>query len=450
MACHLAGVGTAVATCGTAFGDDHARVLRRFLDDRDGSRGEVIFTFDGDAAGQKRRAAGVRRRPELRVPDLRRGRARRARPVRPAHQEGRRGGPGTRGRPGAAHRFVLSNVVGKYDLDRATVASTRCARARAWSRASGTSPRSTPSRELAGMVGLDPDERARRGQAGEPPASRAGRAAGRDDGARPPRSRGATCRAWPTRGSRRARDPDARRPAPDDDRSAELRHRPRRLHPSGPASGVGWSPPPGAWAPGSATPGGRRSSARPPTTRGGVDHQRLGRGAAEEVARRGVRDRLPPASPGADRHPPDRRRALAPAAGRSRRRRRVQRLFGELAALESQPSPPARPAGGAGPDAAATPYPLSASSGERLLADAAATQAHLGGTRDALYVVRHRGPGPRARRDRPDPGRRSRRRTGTLRPRPLRVSEVGSWGSSDRSTSSRSRTRSSSSWSASA
>ena len=24
MACHLAGVATAVATCGTAFGDDHA------------------------------------------------------------------------------------------------------------------------------------------------------------------------------------------------------------------------------------------------------------------------------------------------------------------------------------------------------------------------------------------------------------------------------------------
>ena len=53
MACHLAGVGTAVATCGTAFGDDHARVLRRFLHDHEEFRGEVIFTFDGDAAGQK-------------------------------------------------------------------------------------------------------------------------------------------------------------------------------------------------------------------------------------------------------------------------------------------------------------------------------------------------------------------------------------------------------------
>ena len=53
MACHLAGVPTAVATCGTAFGDDHARVLRRFLMDHEEFRGEVIFTFDGDAAGQK-------------------------------------------------------------------------------------------------------------------------------------------------------------------------------------------------------------------------------------------------------------------------------------------------------------------------------------------------------------------------------------------------------------
>ena len=53
MACHLAGVGTAVATCGTAFGDDHAKVLRRFLNDHEEFRGEVIFTFDGDAAGQK-------------------------------------------------------------------------------------------------------------------------------------------------------------------------------------------------------------------------------------------------------------------------------------------------------------------------------------------------------------------------------------------------------------
>ena len=52
MACHLAGITTAVATCGTAFGTDHIKIARRLLSD-DGSGGEVIFTFDGDAAGQK-------------------------------------------------------------------------------------------------------------------------------------------------------------------------------------------------------------------------------------------------------------------------------------------------------------------------------------------------------------------------------------------------------------
>ena len=53
MACHLAGVTTAVATCGTAFGDDHIRILNRMLSSDKDSPAEVIFTFDPDAAGQK-------------------------------------------------------------------------------------------------------------------------------------------------------------------------------------------------------------------------------------------------------------------------------------------------------------------------------------------------------------------------------------------------------------
>jgi len=53
MACHLAGVTTAVATCGTSFGADHIKVLRRLLMDDDQMKGSVVFTFDGDAAGQK-------------------------------------------------------------------------------------------------------------------------------------------------------------------------------------------------------------------------------------------------------------------------------------------------------------------------------------------------------------------------------------------------------------
>ena len=52
MACHLAGVTTAIATCGTAFGTEHIKTLRRVMGD-DSAAGEVVFTFDGDEAGQK-------------------------------------------------------------------------------------------------------------------------------------------------------------------------------------------------------------------------------------------------------------------------------------------------------------------------------------------------------------------------------------------------------------
>lgn len=53
MAAHLSGVPHAVATCGTAFGDNHIRIIRRLLRDDEAYAGKVIFTFDGDEAGQK-------------------------------------------------------------------------------------------------------------------------------------------------------------------------------------------------------------------------------------------------------------------------------------------------------------------------------------------------------------------------------------------------------------
>jgi DNA primase len=63
MACHLSGIQTAVATCGTAFGPDHLRMIRRLIGDEAGKGSlsltsdtysrSVIFVFDGDAAGQK-------------------------------------------------------------------------------------------------------------------------------------------------------------------------------------------------------------------------------------------------------------------------------------------------------------------------------------------------------------------------------------------------------------
>ncbi len=119
MACHLSGVPTAVATCGTSFGDDHARVLRRFLHDHEDFRGEVIFTFDGDAAGQKaalRAFAGdqnfvsqtyVAIEPTGLDPcDLR-------------IQQGDGAVRELVARRVPLYRFVLANVIAKYDLDRA-------------------------------------------------------------------------------------------------------------------------------------------------------------------------------------------------------------------------------------------------------------------------------------------------------------------------------------------
>ncbi len=53
MAAHLSGIPEAVATCGTAFGVDHIKTLRRILrDEAEQAPARVVFTFDGDAAGQ--------------------------------------------------------------------------------------------------------------------------------------------------------------------------------------------------------------------------------------------------------------------------------------------------------------------------------------------------------------------------------------------------------------
>ena len=53
MACHLAGISTAVATCGTAFGDEHVKVINRILVPDPTKPAEIIFNFDPDEAGQK-------------------------------------------------------------------------------------------------------------------------------------------------------------------------------------------------------------------------------------------------------------------------------------------------------------------------------------------------------------------------------------------------------------
>jgi DNA primase len=159
MACHLAGVTTAVATCGTAFGEDHGRVLRRLLHDHEEFRGEVIFTFDGDEAGQKAalRAFGgdqqfVGQTYVAVDPDG----------LDPCDLRLRSGDAAVRelvARRTPLYRFVLGNVVARYDLDRADgrVDALRDA-ARLVVSIRDRSKVDAFARELAGMVGVDVEE----------------------------------------------------------------------------------------------------------------------------------------------------------------------------------------------------------------------------------------------------------------------------------------------------
>jgi len=159
MACHLSGVETAVATCGTAFGEDHGRVLRRLLLDHEQFRGEIIFTFDGDEAGQRaalRAFQGDQQFVAQTYVAVEPG------GLDPCDVRVQKGDAEVReliARRVPLYRFVLRNVLERYDLDRAD------ARVDAMREAAGLvasvrdrSKIDAFARELAGMVGLDVDE----------------------------------------------------------------------------------------------------------------------------------------------------------------------------------------------------------------------------------------------------------------------------------------------------
>ena len=229
MAAHLSGVDTAVASCGTAFGDDHARLLRRLMGDHDAFHGEVIFTFDGDAAGQ---AAALKvfggdqnflaqtyvaiEPTGLDPCDLR-------------LQHGEAAVRELVARRVPLYRFVMTNVlVPPRPRPRRRPARPPCGRRRRWWRASAT-PRLVTgyARELAGLLGMDVEEVRARGGPRPPTApavarrSRRRRAPDRRTGRRPsagpaPR-RGCPTRATgsgPGAGDDEAADPGARSCSP--------------------------------------------------------------------------------------------------------------------------------------------------------------------------------------------------------------------------------------------
>jgi len=152
-------VDTAVASCGTAFGDDHAKLLRRLMGDHDAFRGEVLFTFDGDAAGQ---SAALKvfsgdqyflaqtyvaiERPGLDLCDLR-------------LQHGEAAVRELVARRVPLDLFVMTNVLSQHDLDRADgrLAALRAA-APLVASIRDSSLVTGYARELAGLLGMDVEE----------------------------------------------------------------------------------------------------------------------------------------------------------------------------------------------------------------------------------------------------------------------------------------------------
>jgi DNA primase len=159
MAAHLSGVDTAVASCGTAFGDDHARLLRRLMGNHDAFRGEVIFTFDGDAAGQaaalKVFAGDQNFVTQTYVAIEPTG-------LDPCDLRLQRGDAAVRelvARRVPLYRFVMNNVLKQHDLDRADgrLAALRSA-APLVASIRDNALVSGYARELAGLLGMDVEE----------------------------------------------------------------------------------------------------------------------------------------------------------------------------------------------------------------------------------------------------------------------------------------------------
>lgn len=176
MACHLAGVETAIATCGTAFGVDHIKTLRRIMrDEADLAPARVIFTFDGDKAGQKAamRAFGEDQRwaSQSFVAVEREGRD-------PCELRQAEGDPAVRALVEDAvpmFEFAVRTTIARYDLETAE-GRIQAMRAVAPIVASirDQSLRPEYARVVAGLLGVEVEqvtaEVARAGKAGAPPA----------------------------------------------------------------------------------------------------------------------------------------------------------------------------------------------------------------------------------------------------------------------------------------
>ena len=259
MACHLAGVGTAVATCGTAFTEEHSRVLRRFLHDHDEFRGEVIFTFDSDAAGQNaalKAFAGdskfVSQTYVAVEPDG----------LDPCDVRIKKGDAAVRelvARRVPLYRFVLGNVVKQFDLDRADgrVSAVREAAKLVTSSRDSAVATSSFAREISALTGMDPVDvqaevaRVSRGVSRSAPPPR-----------RPPVGRCPTCATRGSRSSARRSSSSSSTRWRSVDRPPTSASTTSPIRPTA-RCGSSWRPPAAPW-PAPTTPVGATGCATPP------------------------------------------------------------------------------------------------------------------------------------------------------------------------------------------
>jgi DNA primase len=178
MACHLSGVTTAVATCGTSFGVDHIKVIRRVLGDVDnsdtGRTGEVVFTFDPDEAGQKAASRAFQEEQRFAAqtfvavaPDG----------LDPSDLRTQRGDEAVRtliANRQPMFEFMIKRVLARFDLEtvEGRVAAMR-ASAPVLAGIRDPALRSGYARNVAGWLGMDPSEvsRAVRGSTSSAPAA---------------------------------------------------------------------------------------------------------------------------------------------------------------------------------------------------------------------------------------------------------------------------------------
>ena len=406
-------------------------MLRRFLHDHEEFRGEVIFTFDGDAAGQKAALRAfdgdqnfVSQTYVAVEPDG----------LDPCDLRIQKGDAAVRelvARRVPLYRFVLANVVGKYDLDRADgrVDAVREA-ARLVSSIRDKSKVDAFSRELAGMVGVDIEQaRAEVRRAANRPAtpSRAAPRAGRRPraaGAPPPRQQLPDLRDPRFSLERETLKLVIQHPSPvgrstTDVGANDFTHPTYRAvwelvaAAGGPSAGAGDA----GWA----------DRLRDAATRPGrlLGDQRARRRAAahSEGARRRPTSRC--TSTACSSSPPCRRIArpqvAAPAHQPGRARpTEYNRMFGELAALEAAPAQAARPGGRRLVRRRTKPSGRRRARGRRCWpGPSRPTGEVVAGTRDALY----RRPATGASR-----GSRSRPPTGTATPRRSGSARSAAWG----------------------